>query len=103
VIARSNFDDDAEMREALAAVVVLSWHLRDDTVVLERRTAMVQRPLGEEPKGGSSERALALALSSALKEAIEQVVRGVLPQLDPLPAAPPAARAPSAPVAGARE
>jgi ABC-type uncharacterized transport system auxiliary subunit len=83
------------------AVVKLSWQLRDDTVVLLRRTCAVERPLEEQAKDKPSQRALALALSRALDEAVDQIVKAVVPKLSVTPsAAPPAEEGPRvAPVA----
>jgi ABC-type uncharacterized transport system auxiliary subunit len=75
-------DSFEELREPKdAAVVQLSWQLRDDTVVLLRRTVKVQRPLEESPKDKPSQRALAMALSAALDDAIDQIVKTVVPKL----------------------
>jgi ABC-type uncharacterized transport system auxiliary subunit len=74
-------DSFEELPESHAAVVQLSWQLRDDTVVLQRQTIRVQRPLELEPKGGSTQRSLALALSGALDDAIDQIVKTVVPKL----------------------
>ncbi len=84
-------DSFEEVRDAHAAVVELSWQLRNDTVVLLRRTVSVRRPLGEAPKDGSSQRALATALAEALDDAIDQVVRAVVPELAATPSPSPAA------------
>jgi ABC-type uncharacterized transport system auxiliary subunit len=76
-----DLDSFEEVREKHAAVVRLSWQLRDDTVVLSRRTVTVQRPLEGDAKDASSHAALAVALSEALEDAIDQVVRAVVPKL----------------------
>jgi ABC-type uncharacterized transport system auxiliary subunit len=72
-----------------AAVVQLSWQLRDDTVVLLRRTVTIERALEESPKDKPSQRALAIALSAALDEAVDAVVNAVVPKLAMTPAASP--------------
>jgi len=76
-------DSFEEVRERHAAVVQLSWQLRDDTVVVSRRTVTVQRPLAKNVENDSSHIALAVALSGALDEAIDQIVSAVLPKLSP--------------------
>jgi ABC-type uncharacterized transport system auxiliary subunit len=70
-------------------VVQLSWQLRDDSVVLLRRTVTVERPLQEEAKDKSSQRVLAMALSNALEDAIHQFVKAVVPKLSVTPSAAP--------------
>jgi ABC-type uncharacterized transport system auxiliary subunit len=84
-----DLDSFEELPESRAAVVQLSWQLRDDTVVLQRQTIRVQRPLGQEPKGGTTQKSLALALSGALDEAIDQIVKAVVPKLAVTPSASP--------------
>jgi ABC-type uncharacterized transport system auxiliary subunit len=95
-------DSFEEVRDAHVAVVQLSWQLRNDTVVLLRRTVNVRRPLGQAPKDASSQRALAVALAEALDDAIDQVVRAVMPQLavtaSPTPAAASSAEATPSPL-----
>jgi ABC-type uncharacterized transport system auxiliary subunit len=76
-----DIDSFEEVRDKHAAIVQLSWQLRDDTVVLQRRTVTVERPLGQDVKDGSSHMALAIALSSALDDAIHRLVGQVLPRL----------------------
>jgi ABC-type uncharacterized transport system auxiliary subunit len=76
-----DLDSFEEVREKHAAVVRLSWQLRDDTVVLLRRTVTVQHPLEGDAKDTSSHAALAIALSEALEDAIDQTVRVVVPNL----------------------
>jgi ABC-type uncharacterized transport system auxiliary subunit len=87
-------DSFEELREPKhVAVVQLSWQLRDDTVVLMRRTVSIQRPLEESPKDKASQKGLAMALSGALDEAVDQVVRAVVPKLAVTPSASPDATA----------
>jgi ABC-type uncharacterized transport system auxiliary subunit len=76
-----DLDSFEEVREKRAAVVQLSWQLRDDTQVLSRRTVTVERPLSNDTKDGSAHLALAVALSAALRDAIAEVVRAVVPEL----------------------
>jgi ABC-type uncharacterized transport system auxiliary subunit len=78
-----DLDSFEEVREKHAAIVRLSWQLRDDTVVLSRRTVTVLRPLEGDTKDTSSHAALAVALSEALEDAIDQVVTAVVPKLSP--------------------
>jgi ABC-type uncharacterized transport system auxiliary subunit len=82
-------DSFENLPESHAAVVQLSWQLRDDSVVLQRQTIRVQRPLEQEPTGGSTQRSLALALSGALDDAIDQIVKAVVPKLAVTPSASP--------------
>jgi ABC-type uncharacterized transport system auxiliary subunit len=97
-------DSFEEVRDAHSAVVQLSWQLRNDTIVLFRRTVTVRRALGEAPKDGSSQRALARALAEALDDAVDQVVRAVVPELaatttpSPTPAAASSAQAAPSPL-----
>jgi ABC-type uncharacterized transport system auxiliary subunit len=76
-----DIDSFEEVRDRHAAVVQLSWQLRDDMVVLQRRTVTVERPLGQDAKDGSSHMALAIALSGAMEDAIHRLVGEVLPRL----------------------
>jgi ABC-type uncharacterized transport system auxiliary subunit len=85
-------DSFEELREPKrVAVVQLSWQLRDDTVVLQRQTTTVRRPVEEEApkKDGFSQRGLAMALSGALDDAIDQIVNAVVPKLSVTPIASP--------------
>ena len=82
-------DSFEELPDSHAAVVQLTWQLRDDTVVLLRQTIRVQHPLEQEPKGGSTQRSLALALTRALDDAVDQVVKAVVPKLAVTPSASP--------------
>jgi ABC-type uncharacterized transport system auxiliary subunit len=75
-----DLDSFEEIREKHAAIVRLSWQLRDDTVVLLRRTVTVQRPLEGDAKD-TPHAALAIALSEALEDAIDQLVKTVVPNL----------------------
>jgi ABC-type uncharacterized transport system auxiliary subunit len=77
-----DLDSFEEIREKHAAIVGLSWQLRDDTVVLLRRTVTVQRPLEGDAKD-TPHAALAIALSEALEDAIDQLVKTVVPNLSP--------------------
>jgi ABC-type uncharacterized transport system auxiliary subunit len=91
-------DSFEELREPQhVALVALSWQLRDDTVVLLRRTIKVERPLEEaSKKDKSSARGLAVALSAGLEEAVDQIVKAVVPKLSVTPSASPdPSRAPS--------
>jgi uncharacterized lipoprotein YmbA len=78
-----DLDSFEEVREKHAAIVRLSWQLRDDTTVLLRRTVTVQRPLEGDTKDTSSHAALAIALSQALEDGIDQIARAVVPNLSP--------------------
>jgi ABC-type uncharacterized transport system auxiliary subunit len=92
-------DSFEELREPKhTARVALSWQLRDDTVVLLRRTVLVLHPLDEQPTDKLSGRALAVALSGALDDAIDQIVKAVVPKLAVTPSASPDTSLPSAPV-----
>jgi ABC-type uncharacterized transport system auxiliary subunit len=83
-------DSFEELREPKhVALVALSWQLRDDTVVLLRQTIKVERPLEERPKEKSSARGLAVALSAGLDDAVDQIVKAVVPKLSITPSASP--------------
>jgi ABC-type uncharacterized transport system auxiliary subunit len=89
-------DSFEEVREPRhAAVVQLSWQLRDDAVVLLRRTIAVERPLEEQPKDKASQKALAIALSAALDDAVDAIVTAVVPKLAVTPLASPPSPSPA--------
>ena len=94
-----DLDSFEELREPKrAARVALTWQLRDDTVVLLRRTIMVERPLDESPKDKSPAKGLAVALSVGLEEAVDQIVKAVIPKLSATPSASPDPNAAPSPV-----
>jgi ABC-type uncharacterized transport system auxiliary subunit len=76
-----DLDSFEELREKHAAIVRLSWQLRDDSLVVSRQTVTVQRPLEADAKDGAPHMTLAIALSEALEDAVDQTVRAVVPKL----------------------
>jgi ABC-type uncharacterized transport system auxiliary subunit len=73
-----------ELRGERVVLVRLSWQLRNDTVVLLRRTVTFRHALDVDSKDTSAaatDRAIAVALSAALQDAVDAVVGAVVPRL----------------------
>jgi cholesterol transport system auxiliary component len=76
-----------EVRDARrVARVSISWVLRDDAVVLLRDSFVIDRPMGDS-SSKTPAREVAIGLSAALDDAIDRIVKAVVPKLAVTPSA----------------
>ncbi len=82
-----DLDTFDEVREPQpVARVTMTWVLRDDTVVLMRDTIVLERPLPKDP-AKPLPKDLAVAMSAALDDGIDRIVKAVVPKLAATPSA----------------